>query len=402
MHKMFSLPVRLVAVVALAFLLSNHLSFDAVSWFYTISVALKDVLMVILPFVVFSYLAASILNLQGKATLMIFGVFGLVILSNTASVIAAYGVSSLLSNSLDQISFGAINGKVLVQPLWKIPNLVLLTADKAMLAGLATGLIGNIFKIDALGNLINRIKLIATKALNIVFIPFLPLYVFGFVLKIGFEGTLTTLATAYAPVFFLSLGVIHAYLFLAYLIGCNGNFKATFKAIQTMLPAWITGFSTMSSAATLPVTMECVEKNTNNQKLAHFVTPATANIHMVGDGINITLTSLALLIMSGTQIPSFIEFLPYLGAYIFTKFSGSGVPGGGMIILLPVVEKHLGLNSDLCSLVATLYILQDSLMTASNVAGNGALALIAKKVFNRAKIAKVDDDTQGKSSKIYA
>lgn len=378
---MFSLPLRLVAVVAIAFALAGNLPFITVSWFYTISVALKDILMVILPFVVFSYLSASILNLQGKATLMIFGVFGLVILSNTASVMAAYGVSSLLMNSLEHISFGAISGKVVVQPLWQMPNLVLLTADKAMLAGLAVGLIGNVFKISILNNLVNQIKALATKALNIVFIPFLPMYVFGFVLKIGFEGTLTTLATAYAPVFFLSLGVIHSYLFLTYFIGCNGNFKATFKAIKTMLPAWITGFSTMSSAATLPVTMECVEKNTNNQKLAHFVTPATANIHMIGDGINITLTSLALLIMSGTQIPSFVEFLPYLGAYIFTKFSGSGVPGGGMIILLPVVETHLGLSSDLCSLVATLYILQDSLMTASNVAGNGALALIAQRVF---------------------
>jgi Na+/H+-dicarboxylate symporter len=158
----------------------------------------------------------------------------------------------------------------------------------------------------------------------------------------------------------------------------------------------------MSSAATLPVTLTCVEKNLHNQKLTHFVVPATANIHMVGDGINITLTSLALLAMSGTNLPSFVEFLPYLGAYIFTKFSGSGVPGGGMIILLPVVEQHLGLSSDLCSLVATLYILQDSLMTASNVAGNGALALIAKKLFSKTTIVKINDNKQNKTIKIHA
>ena len=78
---------------------------------------------------------------------------------------------------------------------------------------------------------------------------------------------------------------------------------------------------------------------------------------------------------------SFTAFLSYVGAYVLTKFSGSGAPGGGMIILLPVVEKHLGLSAELSSLVATLSILQDSLMTASNVAGNGALSLIANKIF---------------------
>lgn len=389
---MFSLPIRLVAVVGLAFFLAGNLSFEVVSWFYTVSVFLKDILMVILPFVVFSYLAASILNLQGKATIMIFGIFALVIVSNTLSVMTAYGVANFVLGNLGNISFKVATDSVLIYPLWKMPNLVLLTADKAMLSGLIAGILCNIFKINILGSFVNSLKKLSTKVLNVLFIPFLPIYVFGFVLKIGFEGTLKTLATAYAPVFFLSLAVIHSYLFLAYFIGCGGNLKATFAAIKNMIPAWITGFSTMSSAATLPITLECVEKNTNNQKLTHFVVPSTANIHMIGDGINITLTALALLVMSGAKMPTLLEFLPYLGAYIFTKFSGSGVPGGGMIILLPVVEQHLGLSPDLCSLVATLYILQDSLMTASNVAGNGALALIAKRVFG--KIAYVNNYTE--------
>ena len=83
------------------------------------------------------------------------------------------------------------------------------------------------------------------------------------------------------------------------------------------------------------------------------------------------------------NLPNFWNFLPYIAAYVLTKFSGSGVPGGGMIILLPVVEKHLGLNSQLTSLVATLYILQDSLLTASNVMGNGGLALVVQNIFKK-------------------
>ena len=384
---MFSLPVRLVIAVTLAFFLSSHLNSNTVSIFYTISIVLKDVLMLLLPFVVFSYLCSAVLSLQGKATSLIFGVFGLVIVSNIINVFTAYGAAEAFFGFLKPISLEAIQSQSSIEAFWRLPFSSFLTADKAMFLGLIIGFIGNLSGARLVTQAVTTLKNWTTIALNIAFIPFLPVYVFGFVLKIGFEGALGTLATAYAPVFFLSFATIQAYLFFWYAIGCNGNMRATFAAIRNMLPAWLTGFSTMSSAATLPVTLKCVEANTHNPQLTNFVVPATANIHMIGDGINITLTALALLAMSGTPMPSFTAFLVYVGAYVVTKFSGSGVPGGGMIILLPVVEKHLGLSSELCSLVATLYILQDSLMTASNVAGNGALALIANKLFAKRFIA---------------
>lgn len=384
---MFSLPVRLVIAVTLAFFLSSHLDSNTVSIFYTISIVLKDVLMLLLPFVVFSYLCSAVLSLQGKATSLIFGVFGLVIVSNIINVFTAYGAAQAFFGFLKPISLEAIQSQSSIETLWRLPFSSFLTADKAMFLGLIVGFIGNLSGVRLVTQAVTTLKNWTTIALNIAFIPFLPVYVFGFVLKIGFEGALGTLATAYAPVFFLSFATIQAYLFFWYAVGCSGNMRATFTAIRNMLPAWLTGFSTMSSAATLPVTLKCVEANTHNPQLTNFVVPATANVHMIGDGINITLTALALLAMSGTPLPSLTAFLAYVGAYVVTKFSGSGVPGGGMIILLPVVEMHLGLSSELCSLVATLYILQDSLMTASNVAGNGALALIANKLFAKKFIA---------------
>ncbi len=343
--------------------------------------------MLLLPFVVFSYLCSAVLSLQGKATSLIFGVFGLVIVSNIINVFTAYGAAQAFFGFLKPISLEAIQSQSSIETLWRLPFSSFLTADKAMFLGLIVGFIGNLSGVRLVTQAVTTLKNWTTIALNIAFIPFLPVYVFGFVLKIGFEGALGTLATAYAPVFFLSFATIQAYLFFWYAVGCSGNMRATFTAIRNMLPAWLTGFSTMSSAATLPVTLKCVEANTHNPQLTNFVVPATANVHMIGDGINITLTALALLAMSGTPLPSLTAFLAYVGAYVVTKFSGSGVPGGGMIILLPVVEMHLGLSSELCSLVATLYILQDSLMTASNVAGNGALALIANKLFAKKFIA---------------
>jgi len=380
---MLSLPLRLVVSVILAFALSSYLDLTVVGYFYSISVVLKDLLMLILPFVVFSYLSAAILSAQKQAINLVCGIFGLVVVANTINVFAAYGAAISFLGFLKPICLDGACASDKVIALWRIPLPYFLSSNTAMLLGLAVGIIGSLTQSSIISDVVSHIKIWATKALNLVFIPFLPLYVFGFVLKIACEGTLNALVAAYAPVFFLTLLTIKAYLLFWYFVGCNGSFKATFVAIRNMLPAWLTGFSTMSSAATLPITLKCVEKNVHNTNLTNFVVPATANIHMVGDGINITLTSFALLVMSGAPMPTFGAFLSYVVAYVITKFSGSGVPGGGMIILLPVVEQHLGLSSELCSLVATLYILQDSLMTASNIAGNGALALIAKKLFAR-------------------
>lgn len=384
---MFSLPIKLVVTIALAFLLSDALSGHWVAGFYTISVLLKDILMLVLPFIIFSYLASAILNLKGKATFLIFGIFGLVIISNTLSVLVAYFTACSFAEYLPATLHNHLTASTVnILPLWKLPITNLTTPDKAMILGIISGFVCNFFHLDKLSYGIVQIKNYSTMLINKLFVPFLPFYVFGFTLKIGFEGSLKTMAASYAPVFFMNLAVVNIYIFIFYFVGNNAKITLTIQAIKNMIPAWITGFSTMSSAATLPVTIECVEKNIHNQKMSHITMPATANIHMIGDGINITLTSLALLMISGSHLPSFVEFLPYLWTYVFTKFSGSGVPGGGMIILLPVVEQHLGLSQELSSMVATLYIMQDSLMTASNVMGNGALAIIANKVFKQFKI----------------
>lgn len=378
---MFSLPMRLVIAVVLAFILSSSLNISTVTYFYSASVLLKDILMIILPFVVFSYLSSAILNLQKQALALILGVFLLVIVANLINVFVAYGTAQIMLGFIKPICLDGSCSNSGIEALWRISLPKFFVSDKAMITGLIVGIIGSFSESSAINSVVTSIKHWSTKALNLAFIPFLPVYVFGFVLKIGFEGQLGTLVTAYAPVFFLSFITIQAYLLFWYWFGSSCNLKATFTAIRNMFPAWLTGFSTMSSAATLPITLQCVEKNIPNKNMVNFVVPATANIHMAGDGINITLTAIALLAMSCAPIPGISTFLIYACAYVFTKFSGSGVPGGGMIILLPVVEKHLGLSVELSSLVATLYILQDSLMTASNVAGNGALALIANKIF---------------------
>ena len=147
-----------------------------------------------------------------------------------------------------------------------------------------------------------------------------------------------------------------------------------------MLPAGITGFSTMSSAAAMPVTLKATEKNTRNPQFAHLIVPTTVNIHMMGDALGIPLIGMAVLFFSGGALPSFEGYLSFVLYFCLAKFSAAGIPGGGVIVLLPVLQTHLGLTPEMTSLVATLYILQDPIFTGSNIMGNGAFALLIQKM----------------------
>ena len=73
------------------------------------------------------------------------------------------------------------------------------------------------------------------------------------------------------------------YITLAYISLNHFKFNKTFLCIRNILPAAMTGFSTMSSAAAMPFTIAGAKRNAHYKELAGSVIPATVNIHLVGD-----------------------------------------------------------------------------------------------------------------------
>ena len=68
--------------------------------------------------------------------------------------------------------------------------------------------------------------------------------------------------------------------------------------------------------------------------------------------------------------------------FVLAKFAVAAVPGGGVLVMLPVLEQHLGFNPMMLSLITTLYIIIDPLITSANVMGNGAFAMFFSKVYS--------------------
>jgi Na+/H+-dicarboxylate symporter len=130
----------------------------------------------------------------------------------------------------------------------------------------------------------------------------------------------------------------------------------------------------------MPLTMIGAEKNTKNSFLSRLIIPATVNIHLIGDCFAIPIFAFAVIKSFGAIEPTFFSYLIFALYFVLAKFSVAGIPGGGVLVMLPVLESHLGFTSEMSSLITALYILFDPVITSANVSGNGGFAMIINKL----------------------
>jgi Na+/H+-dicarboxylate symporter len=376
-----NLPVQLVLCLVVSLFIGPYLSKEVVHYIFSASFLIKDILIFVLPFIIFTYIFDALVGMDKNAPILVVTILLMVFLSNCVAVSVSYGVGQVFFPFLSPMGFGNVGeAKELITPLLNLPLPQIISPDKAMMSGIVIGLLAGFFKVKGAHKVAKTLHRGVTLFLQKAFIPVLPIYVTGFVLKLQYEGSLSVLIHNYAQVFVLSLMLIVTYLGILYYVGSGFRFQKFLEAIKNMLPAGVTGFSTMSSAATMPVTIACTEKNLKNPLFADLIIPSTANIHLLGDALAIPLTGLALIWFKTGALPDLATYAVFTVMFSLTKYSCAGVPGGGVIVILPVLEKYLGMNQELISLMTTIYILQDSIFTSSNVLGNGAFAMIVERV----------------------
>ncbi|MBP6217579.1 MAG: cation:dicarboxylase symporter family transporter [Oligoflexales bacterium] len=385
-----SLPGQLLLSICSAFMFSKFFDLSTIRFFFTISTCLVESLLFILPFMVFTFVFRALLAIDGASRKFVLLILAGVTLSNCIALTTSFLLAETIlpwlgiqysSDFADKFSSN-------IQPFLSLNLPVLIKTDKALLLGFSLGLGLGFLK---LGNPIrNKCERLArsfghliTVFLRNFFIPLVPLYVFGFCLKLAYEQALAHLLSHYSVAFLVTLCLIIGYVFAFYWVASGCSLKNTIKNLRIMFPAGLTGFSTMSSAATMPVTLICVEETTQDRNFTNLVIPSTVNIHMLGDNLSIIMASVTLLGIFGVPHPSVGQFCIFVAAYCFAKLSCVGLPGASVLVILPVLQQHLGFTPEMVSIITTIYILQDPFCTAANVMGNGALALSLKKFFHQ-------------------
>ena len=215
-----------------------------------------------------------------------------------------------------------------------------------------------------------------------ILIPFIPLHIAGIFCKLSATGEMFKTIKAFSIVFILLILLQMAYIVFQYTIAWMITGKNPVKSIKTMMPAYFTAVGTQSSAATIPVTLQCAKKNGVSEDIADFVIPLCATIHLAGDTITLVLASMGVMLLSGTT-PTVSMMVPFILMLGITMVAAPGIPGGGVMAALGLLEKMLMFSPAQQGLMIAIHFAQDSVGTATNITGDCAIAIVVDEISNK-------------------
>jgi Na+/H+-dicarboxylate symporter len=166
---------------------------------------------------------------------------------------------------------------------------------------------------------------------------------------------------------------LHVFIVYASLFKATSNMKLRtfFKAIQ---PAMLLGFSTSSSAATLPVTMERVEKNLGvKDEVASFVLPIGATVNMDGTSLYQAVAAVFIAQALGMDL-TLLQQLTIVITATAASIGAAGVPGAGIIMLVIVLESVQVPTAGIALILGVDRIL-DMFRTMVNITGDAAVSV---------------------------
>lgn len=203
---------------------------------------------------------------------------------------------------------------------------------------------------------------------------FAPIGVFGLVAsviaKAGFDAARPLLV--FSVVVLLALAT-HMFLVMPLLLRVFAKVKP-YRLFRYMAPALLTAFSTASSSATLPVTMDCVENAGVSRRTSSFVLPLGATVNMNGTALYECAAVIFLAQAYGVHLSFATQFLVVLTAVV-TSVGVAGIPSASLVAIM-VILPAVGLPAEAAGVLFIFDRILDMSRTAVNVFGDSACATI--------------------------
>lgn len=381
LKKMGLLP-KVIAAIILGIVCSFFFPEILVRFFATINGLFSNFLGFIIPLLILGLVAPGIAELGKKAgkLLLITALiaYGFTIFSGFATYATCELTYPFILSDADM--FTAVDSKAKeFLPFFTIDMPPVMSVMSSLVLAFSLGLGVAVIEKNRLKKVLIDFREVINKIIVSVIIPILPLYIFGIFLIMGSSGQVESVLSVFAKIIVLIFVMTVGLLFVQFGIAGTVSKKNPLKLLKNMLPAYMTALGTQSSAATIPVTLKQTMKNGVEEDLADFVVPLCATIHLSGSTMKIVACAMAIMLMSGVgvQFGVMAGFILMLGV---TMVAAPGVPGGAIMAALGLLESMLGFDATQQALMIALYIAMDSFGTATNVTGDGAIAVIVNKI----------------------
>ena len=166
----------------------------------------------------------------------------------------------------------------------------------------------------------------------------------------------------------------HLFVTLAVIMRTVGGFRP-WPHYRAMLPALLTAFSTASSSATLPVTMECVEKNAGvSPRIAGFTLPLGATVNMDGTALYECAVVLFIAQLYGVSLDWTQQVLVVVLA-LLTSIGVAGIPAASLVAIV-IILQAVGLPLEAIAIVMATDRILDMMRTAVNIFSDSTGAVV--------------------------
>ncbi len=383
MSKKIGLLPKLILGIILGIiigLISRRLEFYViVRLLSTFSSLFGNFLSFVIPLIIIGFVAPGIADLGKGAGKLLAVTTVIAYVSTIVAGAVAYIVGILVLPKFIKLGQVATKSSIDVTPYFIIDMPAIMGVMTALVLAFILGLGMAHIKGKTLLESTKDFQNIIQGVVRTILIPFIPLHIAGLFSKLTASGEIFKTIKAFAIVFVLLILLQMIYILFQYTIAWMLTGKSPVKSIKNMMPAYFTALGTQSSAATIPVTLQCAKTNGVADDIADFVIPLCATIHLAGDTITLVLASMGVMILSGTT-PTFSMMGPFILMLGITMVAAPGIPGGGVMAALGLLEKMLMFTPAQLGLMIAIHFAQDSFGTATNITGDCAIAIVVDKV----------------------
>lgn len=371
------LIVKLVAGILAGILVGLFAPEVVTRLLLTFKALFGEFLFFIIPLLILFFITSGIAGLPKNSGKLLGRTLGIAYLSTVIAGIGAFLVASVVvpmlaseSRELTQAASEALD------PLITIDVTPLFSVMTGLVLAFILGLGINATQANNLQSISDEGRSIIERILVKIIIPLLPVYIAGVFAEMASSGTVFETLKTFGIILVLAVVLHWVYLTAMFFMAGAKVGKSPLFLIKNMIPAYFTALGTMSSAATIPVTLQAAKNNNVKDEVANFTVPLCATTHLAGSTITIVSCAVAVMVLHGSlEVPSLLTMLPFIFMLGLVMLAAPGVPGGAVMSAVGLLGSMLGFGDSAIALMIALYMAQDSFGTACNVTGDGAISL---------------------------
>lgn len=376
------------------------LPIEAFSATESLRTILSGLLQFFIPLIVLAFIAAGVAELRGAIGRMLSFSVILAYVDTVIGIGLGVLAATLIIPRLVDSSASAQDGVTLPDPFFELDIDPPLAVISALILAFILGIGSTWEKSQTLRTLLLEFRDIVLWAIQKIVMPIIPFFIFFTFLKLSAEGTIFSNIPVFAGMFVLLIIMQWVWLGIEYTTAGIVSRTSPLPMLKAMIPAYLTGMGTMSSAVTMPVALRQAKTvKTVDQGVTDFTIPLFNTVHQACAGIGIAIAAMTVSVITTGELPHVATIIVFILLLAVIEVGAVGIPGGSILASLGVLQSILGFGDPEIGLMLTLFAIQDSFAAAGNVTGDGALTMIVNKFFGKKDATAADSESREHSEK---